>query len=79
MSYIGDCYLQGDTFEDCKENVELTVDLFQRLGFTINQEKSVVIPQNKVEFLCFVIDSVYDCYTQKRQNYETENTLLVCS
>jgi hypothetical protein len=37
-AYIDDCYLQGDTFEECKENVETTVELFQRLGFTINQE-----------------------------------------
>lgn len=65
-AYIDDCYLQGDTCEDCKENVELTVDLFQRLGFTINQEKSVVIPQNKMEFLGFVIDSLSMTVTFKR-------------
>ena len=74
-AYIDDCYLQGDTFEDCKKNVELTVDLFQRLGFTINQEKSVVIPQNKAEFLGFVIDSQSMTVTLKRDKIMKLKTL----
>ena len=43
-SFIDDCYLQGQTISECQENINATVDLFQTLGFTIHDEKSVLEP-----------------------------------
>ena len=41
LGYIDDSYLQGDTVEDCQQNVGDTVTLFTRLGFFIHPEKLV--------------------------------------
>ena len=58
LGYIDDSYLQGDTVEDCQQNVGDTVTLFTRLGFFIHPEKSVFIPTQQLTFLGFVLDSI---------------------
>ena len=55
--YVDDSYLQGETFEECLQNITETVKLLQSLGFTINPEKSVVKPTQKLTFLGFVLNS----------------------
>ena len=50
-SYIDDSYLQGDTFEDCLENVHMTVAALDKLGFTVHQTKSVFTPSQTLVFL----------------------------
>ena len=37
--YIDDCYLQGDSFDECHVNVQDTTLLFEELGFPIHHEK----------------------------------------
>ena len=56
--YIDDSYLQGDTVEDCQQNVGDTVTLFTKLGFFIHPEKSVFVPTKRLTFLGFVLDSI---------------------
>ena len=51
--YIDDSHLQGDTVEDCQQNVGDTVTLFKRLGFFIHPEKSVFVPTQRLTFLGF--------------------------
>ncbi|CAH3188815.1 unnamed protein product, partial [Porites lobata] len=48
--YIDDSYLQGDTVEDCQQNVGDTVTLFTRLGFFIHPEKLVFVPTQRLTF-----------------------------
>ena len=55
--YIDDAYLQGDSPEECTENVEATEDCFTKLGFTINDKKSVREPSQQLTMLGFVLDS----------------------
>lgn len=50
VSYIDDCYLQGDTPQDCIQNVETTVDMFKKLGFIVHPEKSVLEPSHELKF-----------------------------
>ena len=50
-------YLQGDTEQECMNNIKATVDLLLRLGFIIYEKKSVLKPTQKIEFLGFIIDS----------------------
>ncbi|XP_071127737.1 uncharacterized protein [Mytilus edulis] len=57
-AYIDDILLVGDTYEECLNNVQETMKLFDSLGFTIHKEKSVVVPAQNIEFLGFSIDSV---------------------
>ena len=46
--YVDDLYLQGKTYFIRLENVRKTIDILQNLGFTINFEKSVLIPQQEI-------------------------------
>ena len=55
--YIDDAYLQGDSVEDCIENVEATEVCFTSLGFTINDKKSVREPSQQLTMLGFILDS----------------------
>ena len=56
--YLDDSLQIGSTFAECKHNILTTVDLLSRAGFMINEEKSVVIPSQRILFLGFWIDSV---------------------
>ena len=56
--YVDDSYLQGSTFDSCRDNVDDTVNLLRSLGFTIHAEKSVLVPQQKLTFLGFEFNSV---------------------
>jgi hypothetical protein len=57
-AFIDDCYLQGQTFVECQRNISMTVELFTKLGFSIHEEKSVLVPCQKVKFLGFWLDSM---------------------
>ena len=57
VAYIDDPLLISDTPEHCSKNVNETINLLSELGFTINYEKSVLIPAHSIKFLGFVIDS----------------------
>ena len=56
--YIDDLYLQGDTEEECAENVDMAVSLFSQAGFLIHLVKSVFKPQQQLTFLGFTLNSV---------------------
>lgn len=43
--YIDDCYVQAETFDMCLENINDTVNIFENLGFVINREKSMMVPE----------------------------------
>ena len=59
MGYIDDSYLQGDHYEECKQNVTVTSSLFTNLGLWVPEEKSVFTPSQTIEFLGFVLNSVH--------------------
>ena len=58
LSYIDDSLLIGDTKQECEENVEDTLKLFEKVGFIVHEKKSVFKPVQKLRFLGFLIDSV---------------------
>ena len=51
--------MQAKTFVACQENVTDTVNIFQNLGFTIQPEKSVLVPTGKLTFVGFILDSQF--------------------
>jgi tetrahydromethanopterin S-methyltransferase subunit G len=57
VCYIDDIYLQGDSYEECLENVVNTSRLIDDLGLTIHPKKSVLRPSTSVTFLGFLINS----------------------
>lgn len=56
-SFIDDTLISHSTFEGCYQSVQVTVELLRRMGFCINEDKSVLIPTKHLEYLRNVIDS----------------------
>jgi len=57
VAYIDDFLLLAHTKEEAHLQAQLMVTLFQALGFLINTEKSLLTPQQEIEFLGIVIQS----------------------
>lgn len=57
VAYIDDSYLQGGSYEECKSNVNATVELFTELGFIVHPNKSVTTPTQELKFLGFILNS----------------------
>ena len=57
MIYIDDLLILGDTAEQCKATTDAVSKLLKDLGAIINEEKSVLQPTQKMEYLGFVLDS----------------------
>lgn len=69
--YLDDLLLIGNTYNDCKNCVQETVGLLQRLGFVINFDKSSLVPHKTQKFLGFELNSHSMCLqlpTEKRKN-----------
>jgi len=56
--YLDDSFLIAETYKDCVDNVRDTMALFQKLGFVVHDEKSLLVPAQKIEHLGFVFDSI---------------------
>lgn len=71
--YLDDFYLQGRSYNMCKDNVTITHKKLMFLGFEIS-EKSQFEPTQKLEHLGFIIDSVkmnVSLSVEKRNNILT--------
>lgn len=56
--YLDDIFCIGRTYAECFENIKLTLNLLENLGFIINYEKSSLVPKMQCKFLGFIFDSV---------------------
>ena len=55
--YIDDFFTKDHTREDYFNNVMNIAELFDRLGFVVHQDKSVLVPTQEITILGFVINS----------------------
>ena len=70
-SYLDDVLVLGESYKQCKMNIQTTQKLFHSLGFTINTKKSVTEPTQIIEHLGFIIYSnnmTVSLTTEKLQN-----------
>ena len=81
LGYIDDSYLQGDHFDDCKQDVSVTTSLFSNLGFWVHEQKSVFTPSPTIEFLGFVLNSVNMtvCLTTSKKDKVKQSRLRLLS
>ncbi|KMQ91154.1 reverse transcriptase and recombinase, partial [Lasius niger] len=56
--YLDDWLCFGKTKEECAENIEVTKQTLESLGFVINEEKSCLAPNTRCQFLGFILDSI---------------------
>ena len=73
VGYIDDTYLKGSTFQNCETKVSDTVKLLCSLGFTLNLEKSVLIPSKFITFgvVCIELCSD-DSFSHSNESYEVK-------
>ena len=57
-SFLDNSFLEGDTYDACKQNVADTITLMAKLGLTIHPEKSVIEPTQTIELLGFTLNSM---------------------
>ena len=57
IGYLDDFFLQGKTAQKCLASLCKTIELLQKLGFTVHLEKSHLQPKTVLVFLGFIIDS----------------------
>ncbi|XP_063374150.1 uncharacterized protein LOC134661866 [Cydia amplana] len=55
--YLDDLFLIGQSYKECKANVNISTELLRGLGFIINEEKSNPIPSKTCKFLGLIINS----------------------
>jgi len=58
IMYIDDALIVGKTYSDCLQACHKVCTLFDKLGLTINTDKSCLTPTQKIKYLGFVLDSV---------------------
>ena len=56
-SYIDDCLLLAKTSKACVQNIKATIELSEKAGFLVHDEKSVLKPTQKIVYLGFWLDS----------------------
>lgn len=56
--YLDDVLCIGNSYTECKHNINKTLDLLQCLGFVINYDKSNLEPRQVCRFLGFIYNSV---------------------
>ena len=57
-SYIDDCYLQGETYNECADNVDVSTSRLKQLGFFPHEEKSQMVPTQQITYLGFELNSI---------------------
>ena len=79
---LDDFLILGSSIEESKANTQLTLDLLQWLGFTINWEKSVLVPTQSLTFLGLSIDSqtmLLSLPERKVLNIQNRCQSLICN
>ena len=58
MVFLDDYLLVGKSIESCTQNITDTVTLFDKLGFVVHPDKSILEPTQVISYLGFQISSV---------------------
>jgi len=57
-AYIDDSCLVAESFDKCTDNVNHTIELLDKLGFTLHPEKSCLVPTQVLVYLGFVLNTI---------------------
>ena len=57
FQYIDDSFVVADTKEQCSRSGKVLCEMLESLGFIIHEDKSILEPTRKLEFLGFMLDS----------------------
>ena len=74
--YLDDILIMSSSKEESTTNTDFVINLLQNLGFEINYKKSCLIPETKVTYLGFIIDS--ETMSIHTPNSKVEKIKLEC-
>lgn len=74
--YLDDSFIFGFSQEECQRTTTMLAEVFRSLGFMINVKKSELIPDQRLQFLGFIIDST--CMKVFLPKDKIENILQLC-
>ena len=57
LGYIDDSLIMADSYEQCVKGTERLTQLLTQLGFSLNYQKSVLVPEKQIKFLGYNINS----------------------
>ena len=69
---------QNQTKQNCIANVIAAITLLENIGLVIHPEKSVIVPQQRLVFLGFIIDSVQMTVSLTQDKLTKIKTHLSC-
>jgi len=75
--YIDDFFLQGNDAYECLANIKETLKVFLSLGFTVNSEKSALVPTQELTFLGFLLNSHLMTVTMSQEKKEKLKSLCL--
>ena len=75
--YVDDSLLYGDTYQECMENIIVTLECLQELGFIVHPTKSVLIPTQYITFLGFIFNTVEMTLTLTTDKKEKRKKLAI--
>ena len=77
VGYLDDTLIIGETESQALEAVQATTKLLSDLGFVIHSEKSILEPQQRLQFLGFILDS--ESMTITLPHEKCQNIRAVCA
>lgn len=57
VSFLDDCLIIGSDYKNCKQSLDKTLKIYERLGLVVNLQKSQLKPSKRVQFLGFIFDT----------------------
>jgi len=58
IAYLDDILLMAPSFDPVDQHAALTLNLLKGLGFTVNYQKSILVPSQLLEFLGSLVNSI---------------------
>lgn len=76
--YLDDILMIAENKKDCAENVKITREMLQSLGFVINTNKSQLNPARQCKFLGFILDTEdFSIYLPKNKREDIRK--IICT
>ena len=75
--YLDDFLILGSTYQEAQSHTAMAVSLLESLGFTVNLEKSCLIPTQIITFLGFVINSTVEALSLPQEKVAKVTSLCL--
>ena len=75
--HLDDFLILGSTYQEAQSHTAMAVSLLESLGFTVNLEKSCLIPTQIITFLGFVIDSTVEALSLPQEKVAKVKSLCL--